>query len=83
MNQGDYVCCLKKKKNVQWERCELSFIGGKLRTAAWEPASPAALRKGPAEVGGGRIDDLSEGAPCRQHTFWQRAAGGHKEPMSP
>ena len=32
------------KKDVQLESCELSFIWGKMRTAAWETASQIALR---------------------------------------
>ena len=32
------------KKDVQLESCELSFIWGKMRTAAWEAASQIALR---------------------------------------
>ena len=32
------------KKNVQLESCELSFIWGKMRTAAQETASQVALR---------------------------------------
>ena len=35
---------LTKKKDVQLESCELSFIWGKMRTAAWEAASQIALR---------------------------------------
>ena len=37
-------------KNVQYETCKLSFIRGKMRTAAWETAPQIALR------------DCSEGA---------------------
>ena len=33
------------KKDVQLESCELSFIWGKMRTAAWETASQVALRE--------------------------------------
>ena len=55
------IClCLDKeikvstKKDVQLESCELSFIWGKLRTAAWEAASQIALRAcSKAAVGGG------------------------------
>ena len=35
---------LLTKKDVQLESCELSFIWGKMRTAAWEAASQIALR---------------------------------------
>ena len=37
-------CCRLKKKKVQLESCELSFIWDKMRTAARETASQAALR---------------------------------------
>ena len=37
-------CCQLKKEDVQLESCELSFIWGKMRTAAWEAASQIALR---------------------------------------
>ena len=41
------------KKDVQLENCELSFIWGKMRTAAWEAASQIALRDcSKAAVGG-------------------------------
>ena len=42
-----YVCVcvlLTKKKDVQLESCKLSFIWGKMRTAAQEAASQIALR---------------------------------------
>ena len=38
----NYVNLKKKKKDVQLESCELSFIWGKMRTAAWEAASQIA-----------------------------------------
>ena len=37
--------CKKKKKDVQLESCELSFIWGKMRTAAQEAASQKAAPK--------------------------------------
>ena len=39
---GRHNCQLKK--DVQLESCELSFIWGKMRTAAQDPASQTALR---------------------------------------
>ena len=33
------------KKDAKLESCELSFIGGKMRTVAWETASQIALRE--------------------------------------
>ena len=38
-------------KNAQHESCELSFIGGKRRTAAQEPAPQIALRNCSKEAG--------------------------------
>ena len=43
---------LSTKENAQRERCELSFIWGKMRTAAWEKASQIALRNHSKEAGG-------------------------------
>ena len=43
-----------EKKKARCESCELSFIGGKVRTIAWETASQIALRNFAEEVGGGR-----------------------------
>ena len=40
------------KKNAQHESCELSFIWGKMRTAAQETAFQIALRNCPKGVGG-------------------------------
>ena len=42
----------KKKKNAQRESCELSFIGGKMRTIAQETAFQIALRNCSKDVGG-------------------------------
>ena len=48
--RGHHNCPLKK--DVQVESCELSFIWGKMRTAALEAASQIALRDcSKAEVG--------------------------------
>ena len=38
-------------KNSQSERCELSFIWGKIKTTAWEIAFQIALRNFSEEVG--------------------------------
>ena len=43
---------LSTKENAQRERCELSFIWGKMRTAARETASQIALRNCSKEAGG-------------------------------
>ena len=42
------------KKKAQLESCELSFIWGKMRTAAWETAPKIALRNCSKEAGGGK-----------------------------
>ena len=55
---------LKKGRKVQCESCKLSFIWGKMKTAAWETALQMALRnsskKGWGE-GGQYICDFGEG----------------------
>ena len=47
-NCTSYVRCSPRLPSVcskrQLERCELNFIWGKMRTAAWETASQVALR---------------------------------------
>ena len=44
------------KKDAQLESCELSFIWGKMRTAAWEAASLITLRDcSKAAVGEGQF----------------------------
>ena len=40
------------KKNAQHESCKLSFIWGKMKTAAWETAPQIALRNCSKETGG-------------------------------
>ena len=44
---GKETAFCRLKKDIQLESCELSFIWGKMRTAAWEAASQIAL---PAET---------------------------------
>ena len=41
------------KKTAQYESCELSFIGGRMRTADWETAFQIALRNCSEEARGG------------------------------
>ena len=41
----------EKKKRAQCDNYELSFIWGKMRTIAWETASPIALRNCSKESG--------------------------------
>ena len=50
------------KKDVHLESCELSFIWGKMRTAAWEAASQIALKDcSKAAVGESRYISFGEG----------------------
>ena len=50
------------KKDVQLESCELSFIWGNMRTAAWEAASQIALRDcSKAAVGESQYISFGEG----------------------
>ena len=53
------------KKNVQLESCELSFIWGKMRTAAWEAASQIALRDCSKVLVKGQCNAV-------KHTFYKR-----------
>ena len=46
------------QKNAQCESCELSFIWGKMRTAARETAPQIALRNSSKEVGGKDSKDV-------------------------
>ena len=46
------MAVLTGKKNAQRESCELSFIGGKMKTIAREMASQRALRNCSKEVVG-------------------------------
>ena len=43
---------IKKKKKLQRERCQLSFIWGRTRTEACESAPQTALRSHSKDVGG-------------------------------
>ena len=53
-----WISVLTKKKDVQLESCELSFIWGEVRTAAQEAASQIALRLLPTTVGESRYIKL-------------------------
>ena len=45
-------------KDAQSESCELNFLWGKLRTAAWETAPQIALRAAPQRHGGRSIQKI-------------------------
>ena len=78
-------CCQLKKQDVQLESCELSFIWGKMRTAAWETAPQTALRNR-AEEAVGEVNgyDVGEGEfSVIRSLFHKRFSASHKELMSP
>ena len=73
------ILCLEKwtlsaKTDVQFERCELSFIWGKMRTAAQETASQRTLRNCSKEtVGEGQYVTLVKGEfSAIKHLFYKR-----------
>ena len=47
-----FISACRLKENAQCKSCELSFIGGKKKTVAWERAPQIALRNCSAEAGG-------------------------------
>ena len=59
---------MSTKRDAQLESCELSFIWGKIRTAAWERAPQIALKDISEEaVGKVNIYDFGEGGvQCNQ-----------------
>ena len=73
------------KKNAQHENCELSLIGGKMRTIAQETAFQRALRNCSREAGGRSVLHmiLVKGGRAVKHTCWQRLAASHEEQTSP
>ena len=73
-------------KNAQRENCELSFIGGEMRTAAWETAPQIAVRDHSKEtVGEGQyVCDFGDGrVHAIKHKFSQKLSASHKEQWSP
>ena len=72
------------KKDVQHESFELSFIWGKMRTAAWEIAPQIALRNCAKEVVGKvSICDFGEGGvQTIKHLSYKRFSASHEELMS-
>ena len=82
----------KKKKNAQHESCELSFIWGNIRTAAWETAPPIALRNFQRGTGKRQyiLDFGKKGAHAIKHIFfiesfcWRyETSAGHEKQISP
>ena len=67
---------LLTKKDIQCEKCKLSFIGGKMRTSGWKTASQRALRW----WGKVNIYDISEGEfNAVKHLFYKRFSASHQE----
>ena len=73
------------KKDVQLESCELSFIWGKMRTAAREAVSQIALRLFQSGSGGRPIYKvLVKGEfDAMKHSFYKRFFVIHEALMSP
>ena len=64
--------CRRLKKKAQRVGCELSFIWGKMRCAAWETAPERALRDSTQEAGGGGQYILVKGQCMQSSTcFWR------------
>ena len=78
-------CCQLKKQDVQLESCELSFIWGKMRTAAWEAASQIALKDcSKAAVGESRYISFGEGGVQYHEALnLQKVFVSHEDLMSP
>ena len=83
-------CCtsiisLLTKKDAQCESCELSFIWGKMRTAAQEAAPQIALRDCSKGAVGGRstYKILVKGEfDTIKHSFYKRFSASHEDLMS-
>ena len=73
-------------KDAQHDSCELSFIWGKTRTAAWETAPQIALRDCSKEVGGkiNTIYNILEKGQfiAIKHLLYKRFSVSHQELMS-
>ena len=74
------------KKNAQHERCELSFIGGKMKTIAREIAIQIALRNYFSEVWG-KVSVyvlLVKGEYMQSNKYFlQKVSASHEESASP
>ena len=82
-----YFKLLSTLKNAQLESCELSFIWGKMRTAARKTASQIALRNCSKEVGGKVsiyvILVKEEYIQSSTLFFLQKISASHEEQSSP
>ena len=76
---------LSTKKDVQLKSCELSFIWGKMRTAAREVASQIALRDCSKQaVGKVNIKGFGEGGVnTMKHSFYKKVFVSHEDLTSP
>ena len=77
---------MSTKKDAQLERCKLSFIWGKMRTAAREAASQIALRDCSKAASGGKsiYKVLVKGEfNTMKHSFYKRFFVSHEDLMSP
>ena len=72
-------------KSTGCESCESRFIGGKMRTIAWETAFQKALRNCPKEAGRGQnTHDSGEVGSTHKHAaFFRKPAASHEEQTSP
>ena len=76
---------MSTKKDAQCESCELSFIWGKMRTAAQEAAPQIALRDCSKRAVGGRsiYKILVNGEfDTIKHSFYERFSASHEDLMS-
>ena len=76
------------KKDVQLENCELSFIWGKMRTAAWEDCIPNSSEKLKwFQRGSGRRSIyqilVKEEFNAIKSLLYKRFSANHEELMSP
>ena len=73
------------KKDIQLESCELSFIWGRMRTAAWEAGSQIALRLLQSISGGKSIYEvlLKGEFNIMNHSIYKRFFVSHEDLMSP
>ena len=74
-----------KTKDVQLESCELSFILGKMRTAAQEGASQIALKLLQSSSGGKSIYKVLVKGESNtfKHLFYKKFVASHEDLMSP
>ena len=86
MGLNELMNMMSTLKNAQRESCELSFIWGKMRTAARETAFQMALRNCSREVGG-KVSIyviLVKGEYIQSSTYFlQKVSASHEEQSSP